>query len=207
MRVVEPDFFRGIAAVEGTPAVENLHQRLRRHRRELVTAQLPERRIAEAVRAPIAMLVGNDQVEMLAVAERAVGLEAVDRGQVVRFQPQPIAIPLVDGNVFHRGWAEVLERSARRRDTRGEIFEPGLIRRDLHALARPLERPRLDDALPALPREFVVVPDGDERPTRARVLEVGVGEIAFVDGPVAIDGQRDVEVADLVAVRGMRATS
>ncbi len=35
---------------------------------------------------------------------------------------------------------------------------------------------------------------------RARVLEVGVGEIAFVDGAVAFDGQRNVEVADLVAV-------
>ena len=200
MRVVEPDFFRGIAAVETAAAVENLHQRLRSHRRELVAAQLSERRIAEAIGAPIAMLVGNDQVEVLAVAERAVGLEAVDRGQVVRFHPQPIAIELVDGNVFHRGWAEVLERPARRSDACGEIFEPGLIRRDLHALAGLLELPRLDDALPALPGEFVVVPDGDERPARARVLEVGVGEIAFVDGAVAIDGQRDVEVADLVAV-------
>ena len=53
----------------------------------------------------------------------------------------------------------------------------------------------------------MVVPDADERPARARVLEVGVGQIAFVDGAVAIDGQRDVEVADLVAVGEMRATS
>ncbi len=44
----------------------------------------------------------------------------------------------------------------------------------------------------------------DERPARAGVLEVGIGEIAFVDGAVAIDGQRDVEVADLVAVRDAR---
>jgi len=32
---------------------------------------------------------------------------------------------------------------------------------------------------------------------RASVLEVGIGEMAFVDGPVAIDGQRYVEVAGL----------
>ena len=50
----------------------------------------------------------------------------------------------------------------------------------------------------------MVVPDADERPARARVLEVGIGEIALVDGPVAVDGQRDVEVADLVAVRDAR---
>jgi hypothetical protein len=50
----------------------------------------------------------------------------------------------------------------------------------------------------------VVVPHGDERPARARVLEVGIGEIAFVDGPVAIDRQRDVEVAGLQAVRDAR---
>ena len=50
----------------------------------------------------------------------------------------------------------------------------------------------------------MVVPDGDERPARASVLEVGIGEIAFVDGAVAVDRQRDVEVADLVAVRDAR---
>ena len=98
----------------------------------------------------------------------------------------------------------MLERAAWRSDTGGEIFEPGLIRRDLYRLARLLELPRLDDALPTLPREFVVVPDGDEWPARAGVLEIGVGEIAFVDGPVTIERQRDVEVADLVAVRDAR---
>ena len=139
-----------------------------------------------------------------AVPQRPVGLEAVDRRQVVRFHSQPIAVPLLDGNVFD-GWRiETLEQPARRSDTRGEVFEPGLIRRDLDALARLLDRPRLDDALPALPREFVVVPHGDERPARASVLEVRIGEIAFVDGPVAIDGQRYVEVAGLRAVRQAR---
>src|ERR1044071_6708755 len=85
-----------------------------------------------------------------------------------------------------------------------EIFEPGLIRSDLDALARLLEPPRLDDALPTLPRKFVVVPDRDERPAGARVLEIGVGEITFVNGPVAIERQRYVEVANLVAVRNAR---
>src|SRR4029077_10587054 len=98
----------------------------------------------------------------------------------------------------------MLERPTWRSDTGGEIFEPGLIRRDLHRLARPLELPRLDDALPTLPREFVVVPDGDERPARAGVLEIGVGEIALINSAVTFERQWDVEVADLVAVREAR---
>src|SRR6185312_7341052 len=204
MRSVEPDVRRRIAAVETTAAVESLHGRLGKHTGELVAAELFQRRIAEGVRAPIAMLVGDDEVEMPAVAQRPVGLEAVDGRQVVRLQPQPVAIELFDRSVFYRWWIEALERPVPRSDACGEIFEPGLIRRDLDALARLLERPRLDDALPALPREFVVVPHRDEQPARARVLEVGIGEIAFVDGAVAIDGQRDVEVADLVAIRDAR---
>src|SRR6185312_16299481 len=178
----------------------SLHGRLGKHTGELVAAELFQRRIAEGVRAPIAMLVGDNEVEMPAVAQRPVGLEAVDGRQVVRLQPQPVAIELFDRSVFYRWWIEALERPVPRSDTCGEVFEPSLIRRDLDALARLLERPRLDDALPTLPREFVVVPHGDERPARASVLEVGIGEIASVDGSVAIYGQRDVEVADLVAV-------
>src|SRR3954462_10397748 len=47
--------------------------------------------------------------------------------------------------------------------------------------------PCLDDALPALPGQFVIVPDGDERPTRSRVLPVGIGKVALVDDPIAVD--------------------
>src|SRR6185436_2812680 len=141
---------------------------------------------------------------MTAVAERPIGLEAVDRRQVVRLRPQSIAIELLDGDVFYSRRIEALERPARTGRTCGDVLEPGLVRRDLDGLAGLLERPRLDDALPTLPREFVVVPDRDERPARASVLEVGIGEIAFVDGPVAIDGQRYVEGADLQAVRDAR---
>src|SRR5262249_31014879 len=53
VRIVEADFERGIAAVETTAAVENLHDGLGRHLHELVAAELVERRIAERVRAPI----------------------------------------------------------------------------------------------------------------------------------------------------------
>src|SRR6185369_7224874 len=74
---------------------------------------------------------------------------------------------------------------------------------DLDALAGP-RLAGLLDALPALPREFVVVPDHDERPPRTRVLKIGIGEIAFVDCPVAVDSQWKMKIADLAAVRDAR---
>ncbi len=109
MRIVEPDFRRRIAAVEAAPAIQNLHRNFRKHFHELVADELIERRIAEGVRAPIAMLVGNDHFQVLTVPQRPVGLEAVDRRQVVRFHPQPIAIEFLDWNVFYRRWIETLE--------------------------------------------------------------------------------------------------
>ena len=47
----------------------------------------------------------------------------------------------------------------------------------------------------------MIVPNRDERPARAGVLQVGVGEIAFVNGPIAFDSQREVKMANLAAVR------
>ncbi len=50
----------------------------------------------------------------------------------------------------------------------------------------------------------MVVPHGDERPARAGVLEVGIGEIAFVNGPIAVDRQREMKMANLAPVRDAR---
>jgi hypothetical protein len=58
----------------------------------------------------------------------------------------------------------------------------------------------LDDALAPLPGEFVIVPDGDERPPRSRVLQVGIGKVALVDDAIAVDRERVVELAGLTAV-------
>src|ERR1044072_140354 len=109
MRIVERNFRWRLADVEAAPAVQNPHGRLRKHSHELVATELFERGIAEGVRAPIAVLVGNEQVQVLTVPQRPVALEAIDRRQVVRFHPQPIAIELLDWNVFYRWWIETLE--------------------------------------------------------------------------------------------------
>src|SRR5262245_42821435 len=77
------------------------------------------------------------------------------------------------------------------------VFEPRLVGGDLDRLTGSRIASGLDDALPALPREFVVVPDADERPTRARVLQIGIGEVALVDDAIAVDRQRVMEIAGL----------
>ena len=124
--------------------------------------------------------------------------------------PEAVVVPLLDLDVLDRRRPELGQRPARRLHPRRNIFEPGLVGGDLDGLPglRRLAA-GLDDALPALPGEFVIVPDADERPAGARVLQVGIVQIALVDGAIAVDRQRDVEVADLERVRlgGSRATS
>ena len=46
----------------------------------------------------------------------------------------------------------------------------------------------------------MIVPDGDERPTRSRVLQVGIGKVALVDDAIAVDRERVMEVAGLTAI-------
>ena len=155
-------------------------------------AELVERIVAERIGAAIAVLVGDDEVEVLAVAERAIGLQAVDRGEVVGLHAQAVLVQFLDLDVLDGDRAERVERCRWAACTRaGMIFEPRLVGGDLDRSGPAVRTAAgLLDALPALPGEFVIVPDGDERPARAGVLQVGVGEIALVDGAIAVDGQR-----------------
>ena len=118
--------------------------------------------------------------------------------------PEPVPVPLVDLDVLDRNRPEFGKRAARRRHASRDIFEPGLVGGDLDGLAGLRLAARLDDALSALPREFVIVPDGDERPARAGILEVGISEIALVHGAIAVDGQRVVELAALSPIGNAR---
>src|SRR4249919_3963375 len=138
---------------------------------------------------------------MLAVAQRAVGLEAVDRDQIVGLLAEPIVVPFLDRDIFHRWRRELFEPPARRLDARRDEFEPCLVGSDLDALSRLWRAARLLDALPPLPREFVIVPHAHERPARSRVLQVGIGQIAFVDGAITLGRERVVELAGDPAVR------
>src|SRR5258705_1892643 len=163
MRAIKADFRRRIPAPERTAAVENLRYVLRKHAREL-GPESSGRRFAERVGAAIAVLIGDDEVELFAVAIRTVGDQAVDRGQVVWVVAQAVPVPLFDCDIRHRRRIEAFERgSADLLATRWQIFPPCLVGGDLDALAGP-RLAGLLNALPALPPEFVVVPDHDERP-------------------------------------------
>src|SRR5262249_31782693 len=78
--------------------------------------------------------------------------------------------------------------------------EPGLVGGDLDRLARLRRASGLDDALPAFPGEFVIVPHADERPARARVFPVGVGPGTPVDGAGSIHRERPMEFAGYTAI-------
>src|SRR6185369_6344563 len=202
--IAKVEFGRWLTAIEGAARVERDHRFLRE--------VAPERRIVDLsyifavawVAAAEAALVGDKQVEVLAVAERPVGDQAADRGQIIRLDAEPVLVKLVDLDVLDSNGPEFGKGAARRRHASRDIFEPGLVGGDLDGLAGLRRAARLDDALPALPREFVIVPHADEGPSGAGILKVGVSEIAFVDDAIAFDGQRYVEVADLVAVRYAR---
>ena len=97
------------------------------------------------------MLVGENEIEVPAVAQRPIGDQAVDGLQIVGFDPEATVVPLFYRHIFHRQRAERVERSARRLHARGNIFEPCLVGGDLDRLARLRIAPCLDDALPALP--------------------------------------------------------
>src|SRR6185503_15165519 len=103
----------------------------------------------------------------LAVAERPISYQAADRGKIIRLDAEPVPVPLVDLDVLDRNRPKFGKRAARWRHSSGDIFEPGLVGGDLDGLARLRLTARLNDALPTLPREFVIVPDVDERPARA----------------------------------------
>src|SRR6185369_12144699 len=104
------------------------------------------------------------------VAVGAVADQAVDRDEVVRLITKAVFVPLLDFDIGHRRRFEMFPgRPAGLLATRRHIFPPRLIGGDLDALAGPL-LPCFLDALPALPREFVIVPHADERPARPRVL-------------------------------------
>ena len=53
----------------------------------------------------------------------------------------------------------------------------------------------------AVPREFVIVPHGHERPTRTRILQIGVEEEAAVERAIVLEIDREVEVLQLPARR------
>src|SRR5206468_3144260 len=152
-RLPEREFGGRIAAIEGAAPVEDL---LEVFGEPAIIgcpiAQLIERIVAERVRSVVAVLIGDDEIEMLAVAECAVAYQAVDRDQVIRLIAKAVFVPLLDFDIGDRGRFEMFPGcSPRLLAARRNIFPPGLVGGNLNALSRPRDAPGLLNALPALP--------------------------------------------------------
>jgi hypothetical protein len=55
------------------------------------------------------VLVGNEKVEVLAVAERPISDQAADRSQIVRLSAEPVSVPLFDLDVLDRNRSEFVK--------------------------------------------------------------------------------------------------
>src|SRR6185369_12244666 len=202
--LTERDLCRRLASVECASGVKNFHRRLWEHAEEFVAAKLFDVGIARRILAAVAVLIGEDQVEVPTIAKRAIADEAANRGQVVRLDTEAVVVELLDRHVLDRGRIEALERATGSSNARRDVLEPRLIGCDLDSLARSLDRTGLHDALPTLPGELVIVPDAHERPSCAGILQIRIAQIAAIDSAIAFDGQRDMEIAGLRAVGNAR---
>ena len=73
---------------------------------ELGAAKLFELGIASGILAAVAVLIGDDQVEVPTIPKRAIRDETADRCQVVRLDPEAVVVELLDRNVFDCGRIE-----------------------------------------------------------------------------------------------------
>src|SRR4051794_29605494 len=113
---------------------------------------------------------------MLAVSHGAIRRHRSDRGAVVGLVAKAISVELWDRRLFHLRRSELIEARPRcLGHPRGDVFPPCLVSRDAQRLGRLYYLGAvLDEALPALPGEFVIVADAHEWEIRARVLDIGI---------------------------------
>ena len=85
----------------------------------------------------IGALVGDDQLHVPAPPQRAVTLEAADRGQIVRFLTEAVLVKTSDRRIDHLRRIEAIQRRpARFRDPRRLVFEERLVGRHFAGLRR-----------------------------------------------------------------------
>src|SRR5262245_10571308 len=129
--------------------------------------------------------------------KRSEELETVDCCQVIGLQTETVIVIFGKrfiGNPWRVKPIDSLPRSFYY--SSGLILEPCLSGHHLARLGRT-HTAKVLLTLPAFPREFVIVPHTDERPTRSRILQIGIEQIRAVNRPVVLDCCRDMEVADL----------
>jgi hypothetical protein len=157
------------------------------------------RRIHRAFRLE-RMLVGEHQVDGAAEAQAPIDVQAADRSEIVRLLADAELVEALDGCIDDRGRREPFDlTTVGLADARRLKLEPCLVRRDLARLRRVSGLDGLHEALPAAPRELVIVPDAHERPARAGVLQIGVLQVAAIQTAVIVERHGYVEVAHFLA--------
>src|SRR5262249_27073719 len=142
-------------------------------------------------------VVSEDQIYVLTVAKRSEKLQAVNRGQVIRFEPEPVIVKL--GQRLIRNFWRVVTVDSRACSfyySSGLILEPRLCGGNFARLGRTHSAEILL-TLPASPRKFVIVPHTNERPSSPRVLQIRIEQIRAVHRSIVFYRCRDMEVADL----------
>ena len=144
---------------------------------------------------------------MPAPAQGAIDDQAVDGGEVVGLGPKPRVVEIagLQQHVLDLRRGERVQLRARRQHARRLEFEPGLVARDLERLpGHPtVGAGEFLDRLPAVPGDFVVVPDAHERPACARILQVRILQVGLVGDAVVLQRVRYPEavVGDDLALR------
>src|SRR5690349_17543663 len=82
-------------------------------------------------------------------------------------------------------------------DARRDIFPPRLVGCDPKLLRGLNLVVVFDEALPSLPREFVIIADAYERPVCASVLDIDIADVRTIDRPVAFKRGRHMKIPHL----------
>ena len=120
------DFLGGLPLSKARPP-SRICTRLRGTCRELVPPIGPSDGSLERIWAAEAVLVGDDEVEVPAVAQGAIGDQAVDRGEIVGLDAETVIVEFLDRHVLHSGRVEFAQatRSARHTRRDGIRTRPG----------------------------------------------------------------------------------
>ena len=113
--------------------------------------------------------------------------------------PSPSRSKRATGAFSTEGPAKVAKvRPGRFVYARRDVFPPCLVCRYAQALSwLGLSSRIFDEALPAQPRELVVVADADEGKPRTGVLDVRVGDVRAIHHAIAVERGRHVEISNL----------
>lgn len=203
-----------IAVIGSLALIEDIDegQRQRAARREeqwVIESEL----LWDRVVAAIAALVSHHQLDMFAKAQRAIDRDRVDGGDVVGLGDEVVGVGGSERRVLDRDRSEVLGLAWHPRsptsaaELHRDIFKPCLAGRyspRLIAFVCAGGAIEVGLTLPAIVGELVIIPYRDERPARARRLDIRIGEKDTVQRSIVFDGDGKGDASAGPATGGKR---